>query len=87
MTDLNDLVPEDSSLYMVFATWINDIGEIVGYGVDKRTEEIHAFLASPVKAVAGPGTKSAPVVRTLPVAVRKHVQGRIRISSRVNAVQ
>jgi hypothetical protein len=43
MTDLNDLVPEDSPLYLVFATWINDVGEIVGFGVDNKTKFTHSW--------------------------------------------
>jgi hypothetical protein len=35
---------------MVFATWINDVGEIVGIGVDKKTDQVHAFLAKPTSA-------------------------------------
>jgi len=34
---------------MVFATWINDVGEIAGWGVDKKTEEVRACLARPAK--------------------------------------
>jgi hypothetical protein len=53
----------------VFATWINDIGEIVGFGVDKATGNIHGFLASPAKA--GPQIKSAAMI---PMQIRPTLQ-------------
>jgi probable HAF family extracellular repeat protein len=74
MTDLNDLVPEDSSLYLVFATWINDVGEIVGWGVDKKTDEIRAFLARPTKAARNETPKAASAHRALPFSVRNRLQ-------------
>jgi hypothetical protein len=74
MTDLNALVPEDSPLYLVFATWINDVGEIVGWGVGKNTEEIRAFVARPAKPAAGKSLKPAFARRTLPVSVRNRLQ-------------
>ena len=46
-TDLNDLIPSDSPLHLVFASWINDGGEIVGQAIDKKTGEPRAFLATP----------------------------------------
>jgi probable HAF family extracellular repeat protein len=77
MVDLNELVPEDSPVYMVFATWINDVGEIVGWGVDKRTDELRAFLASPARPEPATGVKAASTIRTLPVAVRRRLQERL----------
>jgi hypothetical protein len=62
MTDLNILVPEDSPIYMVFATWINDVGEIVGFGVDKKTDEVHAFLAQPASAAPATGMAAPKVL-------------------------
>lgn len=80
MVDLNDLVPEDSSIYMLFGTWINDAGEIVGYGVDKTTEQLHAFLARPAAAspTATIGTKAK-------VKLSPHVRREMerRVTSRV----
>jgi probable HAF family extracellular repeat protein len=80
MADLNDLAPEDSPIYMVFATWINDVGEIVGWGIDKRTEEVRAFLAKPSQPAASAGPKSASAARTLPVRVRTQLQRQLRSS-------
>jgi probable HAF family extracellular repeat protein len=77
MTDLNDLVSEDSPIHMVFATWINDAGEIVGWGVDKHIGEIRAFLASPAKPSAEASPKSSSAVRPLSVGARKRLQDRI----------
>ncbi len=77
MTDLNDLVPEDSPIYLVFATWINDAGEIVGWGVDKRTDEIRAFLASPAKPSGGASPQSSAAVRPLSAGARQRLQDRM----------
>ena len=71
MTDLNELIPADSPLHLVFASWINDAGEIVGQAVDKKSGELRAFLASPVaagKKVADQGATSkaiSPEIRNL----------------------
>ena len=46
MTDLNDLAPADSPLYLIFASGINNQGEIVGFGAT-QSGDIHAFLATP----------------------------------------
>ncbi len=70
MADLNDLVPQDSPIYMVFATWINDVGEIAGWGVDKKTEEIRAFLARPAKPAPDGMTTASSVRRALPFSAR-----------------
>ena len=47
MYDLNDLVPADSPLFLLDACFINNKGEIVGFGVDKTTGEAHGFMAEP----------------------------------------
>jgi probable HAF family extracellular repeat protein len=47
MKDLNDLIPEDSTLHLVFGFGINEAGEIAGYALEKGTGDIHAFLAVP----------------------------------------
>ena len=76
MVDLNDLIAEDSPLYLLFATAINDAGEIVGKAVVKETGELHAFLATPANA--------APTVpkATASVDVRKRLGPAIRMSNR-----
>jgi probable HAF family extracellular repeat protein len=47
ITDLNTLVASNSSLYLLTAFMINDGGQIVGFGLDLNSFEIHAFLATP----------------------------------------
>ena len=46
--DLNDLVAGPTPLYLLTAMNIDDAGEIVGFGVDTETGEVHAFRATPV---------------------------------------
>ena len=54
MVDLNNLVPADSTLHLVFADYINERGEIAGRGLPPGVpyEDIqtrgHAFLLIPV---------------------------------------
>jgi len=80
MTDLNSLVPADSSLFLLEATGkINSRGEIAGIGFQSSTGEVHAFLATPnndevasqnaTPVVAGAGRQSPRVA--LPENVRK----------------
>jgi len=45
ITDLNTLIPIDSGWYLLWATSINNQGEITGWGVIGN--EVHAFLAIP----------------------------------------
>jgi len=48
--DLNDLATSSSSIYMLTALGINDVGEIVGFGVvtsGPDAGEVHPFLATP----------------------------------------
>jgi probable HAF family extracellular repeat protein len=47
MHDLNALVPPHSPLYLLLDNAINDFGEIVGFGVETSSGEVHAFLATP----------------------------------------
>jgi probable HAF family extracellular repeat protein len=44
--DLNTFVPADSPVYMLVAFAINDLGQIVGFGVDSAGD-VHGFLATP----------------------------------------
>jgi probable HAF family extracellular repeat protein len=53
MTDVNDLLPEDSPLYVILATAINDAGQIAGLAIDLGSGEAHAFLATPTAGSAG----------------------------------
>jgi probable HAF family extracellular repeat protein len=51
MSDLNALVQQDAPLYLLTAFWINDSGEIAGFGVTSGGE-IHGFLAMPNRGAA-----------------------------------
>lgn len=46
MTDLNRLISADATLYLLFAHGINSYGEIVGFGLDTSTGNVHAYLAT-----------------------------------------
>jgi probable HAF family extracellular repeat protein len=82
MTDLNTLIPSDSTLYLLEATGsINNHGQIAGYAYDTVGGEIHPFLLTPCYrdgGCAGQGrdlTNSAPRVRPqLPGNIRKLLQ-------------
>jgi probable HAF family extracellular repeat protein len=45
--DLNTLVAAGSNLYLLWASDINNRGEITGWGVDTSTGEIHTYFAVP----------------------------------------
>ena len=47
MFDLNSLIPADSTLHLTSGYGINDAGEIAGYGTEKGTGDVHAFLLIP----------------------------------------
>jgi probable HAF family extracellular repeat protein len=47
--DLNTQVPSDSTMYLVWAQAVNNLGEIAGWGVDKATGDIHTYLAIPYR--------------------------------------
>lgn len=49
MSDLNDLVPSNTRLYLLFAFSINARGEIAGIGVTDGGD-VHGFLATPAGA-------------------------------------
>jgi probable HAF family extracellular repeat protein len=46
ITDLNALIPQDSTLVLNSAVSINDLGEIAGYATDS-TGKIHEYLLTP----------------------------------------
>ena len=47
MIDLNELIPANSSLYLIAGGAINSRSEITGVALLKGTTETHAFLATP----------------------------------------
>lgn len=57
MTDLNTVVPADTSLFPFTATGINSLGEIVGFAFDKNTGACcHGFLAIPENSAVAEST-------------------------------
>ena len=51
MTDLNQVIPTNSEWILVYASAINDTGQIVGGGINPAGEN-HAFLLTPVSVAA-----------------------------------
>ena len=81
MVDLNSLVVGGEPLYLVFATQINDAGEIIGFGVS-HDGELHAFSATPIRNSAPhEGSRAAAPEVTMPDALpeeaRRFLQGRL----------
>jgi probable HAF family extracellular repeat protein len=67
MTDLNTLVPANSSLFMYDPGGINSFGEIDGLALEKATSACcRAFLAIPDNSAVAESTTSAEPVRTVP---------------------
>jgi probable HAF family extracellular repeat protein len=67
MTDLNTLIPADSNLFIISASNINERGQISGMATvltGPHAGNIHAYLATPVKASLGKSV--ADVARALP---------------------
>jgi hypothetical protein len=52
MTDLNQLIPAASALYLLTACSVNARGEIIGFAVDHKGN-LHGYLAAPVAAGEG----------------------------------
>ena len=85
MSDLNDLIPANSPLYLLYALGINDAGEIVGFALEKSTSNVHACRANPVRgksdkqsvtpAADGVTTESGPAA--LPENIRMLFQQRL----------
>jgi probable HAF family extracellular repeat protein len=81
LSDLNDLIAADSPMYLVYALGINDAGEIVGFAVQKKTGDIHAYLATPIRGASA--KPAAPVVTsdtaqyTIPANIRMQLRLRL----------
>jgi len=80
MIDLNTLIPANSNLYLLDASTINDLGEIVGYAYDATTGNLPAFLAVVCRDCneAQAAAVSAAAKVALPDNVRKLVQQRLK---------
>jgi probable HAF family extracellular repeat protein len=75
LTDLNDLIPADSTLYLASAYGINDAGEIAGQAMEKKTGEMHAFLAVPIRDGGHSGSLSvAAQTVTSPMPLPENVR-------------
>ncbi len=73
MTDLNTLIPPDSTLYLLDADGINDWGQIVGLAYDSSSGDFRAFLATPTTKYWAVSERPKVV---LPENVRKLLQQR-----------
>jgi probable HAF family extracellular repeat protein len=57
ITDLNTLIPEDSNLFIIAASNINELGQISGMATVQtgpHKDEIHAYLLTPAEKCSGP---------------------------------
>lgn len=73
ITDLNTLVPADTSLYLLTAFDINNAGQIVGFAFDPTSNQVHAFLASPIPG-GGPAARGVVKRLQLPDDARQLMQ-------------
>jgi probable HAF family extracellular repeat protein len=73
ITDLNTLVPADTSLFLLTAFTINDAGQVAGFGVDLNTFELHGFLATPLDSSDAPEARSPMKVGSVPPRVYKQL--------------
>ncbi|HVO96424.1 MAG TPA: hypothetical protein VMT15_00065 [Bryobacteraceae bacterium] len=79
MMDLNTLIPANSGWYLMSSCSLNDLGEIVGYGVING--EMHSFLARPAFSDIGevrvsPSFQEVTGMKTVPEEWRKAVMRR-----------
>jgi len=90
ITDLNSLIPADSTLFLLSATAINSHGQIAGSAFDQNTGAIVPFLATPCNEHHADdqecrhashdtlSTRERPKI-TLPENVRKQLQQRLAL--------
>jgi probable HAF family extracellular repeat protein len=76
--DLNALVPASTTMYLLTAFTNNDAGQIVGFGLDLNTFEVHAFLATPYIGNGAPPARGAMKTIVIPDNVRKLLQRRLQ---------
>ena len=76
ITDLNTVVSADTSLILLTAFMINDAGQVVGFGPDLNTFEVHGFLATPLAADAAPAARGPVKLLILPSGANKQLQHR-----------
>ena len=74
ITDLNTVVPTDTPLFLLTAFMINDVGQVVGFGIDVNKSEVHGFLATPQYRNDAPAARGPMKLESLP----SHVQRQLR---------
>ncbi len=76
MTDINELLPADSPLYVILPETINESGQIAGLAVVKSTGEVRAFVATSPRggAHAGGAGHGPPHRMVLPAKVRAAIK-------------
>ena len=74
ITDLNTVVPTDTSLFLLTAFTINDAGQVAGFGLDLNTFEVHGFVATPISANGAPAARGQVKPRSLPFGIRKQLR-------------
>lgn len=87
MMDLNDLIPADSPLYLIYALGINDAGEIVGVAAQNSTGYVRAFLATPTGASTAtasfaPDAQRVTTPKPTPESARKLLRQRLGMRRR-----
>ncbi len=79
LTDLNTVIRAGSPWFLLAALSINDAGEIVGFGFNTNTFEVHAFLASPI--AMGEGEARGPMkLPLLPQSVGEILQRQLHLA-------
>jgi len=83
MTDLNNLIPSGSGLYLLFSNSINSRGQIVGAELDQTTGAVVPFLATPCVGCADVAHGTAASRQgsrvVLPESVREQLRQRLRL--------
>jgi probable HAF family extracellular repeat protein len=72
MTDLNQLIPATSALYLLTACSVNSRGEIIGFAVDPKGN-LQGYLAAPVGA-----GEDYDATRVSPQEVSAEARSRVR---------
>jgi len=77
MSDLNDLVAGNSSLFLLFGAAIDSRGEIVGFGATEQGD-VHAFLATPSISAADDSFSTVQQAALKPVTLSENVRKQLR---------
>lgn len=72
LSNLNDLVAGPTTAYLTQAVWINNQGDIIGYGFDVNTGNAIGFLAVPTRmTLSGPRVHLHPA--SIPIRAREQL--------------